>query len=268
MRIQSETKSLPSPLTPEELAEESKLLAEADLAVQRQEELLTIETAKWKDAKKKLEECLGYLKTQAAAQLEIVHSESKEKEVPCSWLYALGAGYAFLVRDDTQELVHHRKLGDQERQTDLLEVIREPTPEQLKGWVESLGLVLEPQQGLPLAAPEEPIRYYRDFVLTTAAGNERITARFKQADHRPESLDGVHSHGEPGIATGLPEQVNRAKLTYEEEPALLQAYRAALEDLLAEKAREALKSRQEPTSEPAEALKTASVPKRRKEGKG
>lgn len=255
MRVRSETKTLPSPLSPEELAEESKALAEADLAVQRQEELLLAETSKWGDAKKRLQECLGYLKTQAAAQLEIVHTETKPKDVPCSWLYALKEGYAFLVRDDTQELVHHRKLGDQERQTELLEVLREPTPEQLAGWVESLGLALEPQQGLPLAEPEAPIRYYREFVLTNAAGDERITARFKQADHRPASLDGVHSHGEPKGETGLPDQVDRSTLFYEEEPTLLQTYRAALEDLLEEKARDARRNRQEPASESTEAPK-------------
>lgn len=272
MRQQSETRSLPTPLTAEELAEESKLLAEADLAVNRQEEVLAEAVGKWKKSKKLMEECLGYLKTQAAEQLEIVHSETKAKDVPCSWLYALEIGYAFLLRDDTGELVHHRKLGEQERQKELLEVLREPTPEQLATWVESLGLVLDPQQGLPLAAPESsasstsaaadtPVFYYRDFTLTTADGDERITGRFLEADHRPESLAGIHSHGAPKLGTGLPEQLNRGALPYEDAEPTLQRYRRALEEILEAKRTEALKSRQEPEGEPE------AEPKRTRKGK-
>lgn len=267
MRAQTETRSLPTELSPEELAEESKRLATAVEEVAKQKDAIAEKTGLWREAKKKMEGFLGHLEDEMNALAEVVDSGKAEREVPCSWMYALGAGYAFLVRDDTGEMVTHRRLGDAERQTDLLEVLREPTPEQLAGWVESLGLVLDPQQGLPLAEPAPPsaedsqLFYYRDFTLTTADGDERITGRFTEADHRPASLAGVHSHGEPKAGTGLPEQINRDQLPYDDREETVQRYRQSLEDLLEAKRTEALKSRQEPEGEPA------AEPKRARKGK-
>lgn len=269
MRTQTETRTLPTELSPEDLAKESQALAIADLAVVKHEEAIAEATGAWKKRKKTLEGVLDFLKEDSARLATIVNSGIADREVACSWLYALGSGYAFLVRDDTGELVTHRKLGEQERQTELLEVLREPTPEQLAAWVESLGLVLDPQGDLPLAAPEGgPVFYYRDFTLTMEGGDERITGRFTEADHRPASLAGVHSHGEPSTAPGLPEQIDRGALEYDDRAPILQTYRQAIESLLEAKRAEALKSRTEPAREPGEDEPPAPTSRGRKGGRG
>lgn len=253
-RIQTETRSLPTELSPEDLAEESKRLATAVEEVAKQKDAIAEKTGLWRETKKKMEGYLAHLEDDMNTLATIVDSGFADREVECSWLYALKVGYAFLIRDDTKELVHHRKLGDQERQENLLEVLREPTEEQLAAWTVELGLVLDPQQDLELAAPidaewveeDEPVFYYRDFTLSTEEGDEWITARFTEADHRPASLAGVHSHGEPLTGTGLPEQINRGALVFDDRQPILQRYRQALEDLLEARRTEALRSRAEP----------------------
>lgn len=251
MRIQTESRTLPTELSAEELAKESDRLAGAVKAVEKQEEHIAAEKGIWKDKFDAMKGYLSHLKSEMNDLAAIVESGIAPREVECSWLYALGTGYAFLLRDDTGEMVYHRKLGEQERQTELLEVLREPTAEQLAGWVESLGLVLDPQGDLPLAAPEGGAPdYFRDFVLAGDHGQERITARFSEADHRPASLTGVHVHPEASASPGLPEQVDRGALIYEDEPETLATYRRALEDLLEERKAEALKSRSTGEDEP------------------
>lgn len=258
MRTQTETRSLPTELSPEDLAKESDKLAAAVKDVEKQEEHIAEQKGLWTEKKKAMEGYLSHLKGEMNELANVVDTGRADRDVPCSWLYALGTGYAFLVRDDNGELVTHRKLRDEERQVSLLEPVREPTPEQLAGWIESLGLVLDPQGDLPLAAPEAseggvPPSYYRVFVLPDGGhGQEKITARFSEADHRPSSLTGVFSHPEESDKTGLPEQVNRATLVYEEEPETVRAYRAVLESMLEEKQLEARRSRTAPEREPGE----------------
>lgn len=252
LRIQTEKRALPVELTPEELAAEAQRLAGAVEAVAEQEEKIAEAKGVWAEKKKSMEGYLAHLKETTNDLAAVVDSGTAEQDVECSWLYSLGSGYAFLVRDDTGDLVHNRKLGDAERQTDLLEVIREPTPEQLASWIETLGLVVDPQADLPLAAPDSPVYYYRDFNLTMEGGDERVTGRFTEADHRPASLSGVYSHGEPPTGTGLPEQIDRSALQYDEREPILKIYRQALEDLLAARQAEALATGREadPTGEP------------------
>ncbi len=255
MRVQTETRSLPTELSPEDLAAESQKLAAAVETVKDEESRIAVAAAKWKETKKDMEGCLSFAKRNMHELAEIVESGKADREVECSWLYALKQGYGFLVRDDTGELVHHRKLGDQERQTELLEVLREPTEEQLATWIAELGLVIDPQGDLPLAEPapppldvDWPDSYYRDFVLPGEHGQERITARFSEADHRPSSLTGVYVHGETEDALDTPDQ---ADLDYEDAGYILRNYRQALEDLLEAKKAEAQKSRGEFDESPA-----------------
>lgn len=243
MRIQTETRSLPTELSPEDLAKESDRLAAAVKEVEKQEDHIAEQKGLWTEKKKAMEGYLSHLKEEMGGLATIVETGKADRDVACSWLYALPQGYAFLVRDDTGELVHHRKLGEQERQAELLEVLREPTPEQLAAWTVELGLVLDLQGDLPLAEPDSPVYYYRDFTLTMEGRDERITGRFTEADHRPASLVGVHSHGEPSMAPGLPEQISRGALEYDDRQPILQIYRQALQDLLAAKQAEALKSK-------------------------
>lgn len=252
MRTQTENRTLPTELSPEDLAEESKKLATAVEEVAKQKDAIAEKTGLWRETKKKMEGYLGHLEGEMNALAEIVDTGIAEREVPCSWLYALPVGYAFLTRDDTAELVTHRKLREEERQTDLLEVLREPTEEQLAGWTVELGLVIDPQQGLPLAEPgaDGPVPYYRVFVLPDGGhGKERITARFSEADHRPGSLTGVHVHEETG-GTGLPEQVDRGTLLYEDGAEVIRTYRAVLESMLEEKQLEARQSRTSGVDDP------------------
>lgn len=240
MRLQTETRKLPTELSPEDLAKESQKLAAAVEEVGKQEDAIAEKTGLWRETKKKMDGYLAHLKDEMNALATIVDTGMADRDVTCSWLYALKQGYAFLVRDDNGELVTHRKLGEQERQTEILEVIREPTEEQFAAWSESLGLVPDPQGDLPLSSAGEPVYYYRDFTLTGEHGQERITARFSEADHRPASLNGVHLHEETGNRPGLPEQINRAALDYDSFSDTLRTYRQALEDLLEAKKADAV----------------------------
>lgn len=262
MRITSEKRSLPVELTAEELAVESQKLATAVEDVKAQKEHIAEKVGLWKETKKALEGKLAYLEGEMNDLAVIVDTGTAEREVECSWLYSLGSGYAFLVRDDTGDLVHHRKLGDAERQTDLLEVIREPTPEQLASWIETLGLQVDPQQGLPLE--EAPIHYYKAIPF---ADGSRLIGRFTEADHRPSSLDGVHLQTSGDVATGLPEPVNKAELDYETDSGILQDYRRELEDLLAARQAEAIATGREadPAGEPKD---EPPPPPRRKGARG
>lgn len=253
-RIQTEKRTLPTELSPEDLAKESQALAAAVETVAKQEEHIAEQKGLWTEKKKAMDGYLSHLKDEMNALATVVDTGVADREVDCSWLYALKQGYAFLVRDDNGELVHHRHLGDQERQESMLEVLREPTAEQLATWTESLGLVIDPQGDLPLEHPgdQENVRvnvtYYRVFVLNGKHGQERIIARFSEADHRPSSLTGVHI-SEQLEGPGLPEQVDRAFLEYEEDPDTLRTYRQALEDLL--EAKQAESVRQERGEQPA-----------------
>lgn len=252
MRIQTETRNLPTELSPEDLAEESKKLATAVEEVAKQKDAIAEKTGLWRETKKKMDGYLGHLEGEMNALATIVDTGVAERAVDCSWLYALQQGFAFLVRDDTGELVTHRRLRDDERQENLLEVLREPTEEQLGTWTAALGLQFDPQGDLPLADPVEgqPVAYYRVFVLPDGGhGQERITARFSEADHRPSSLTGVFSHPDTEAKTGLPEQVDRSTLSYEDEPETLHAYRAVLESMLQEKQLEARREALEETGD-------------------
>lgn len=143
MRATTTTRALTVELTPEELAKESQRLAEAVEALAKQEKDIVDAKGAWSDRKKKMEGYLAHLKDDANALAAIVDSGTMEREVACTWLYHLATGYAFLVRDDTGELVTHRQLSDPERQTDLLEVLQEPTPEQLAAWTKELELEVD-----------------------------------------------------------------------------------------------------------------------------
>lgn len=235
MRVHTETRSLPTELTPEDLAKESQALAAAVERVTEQEENIAEQKALWAEKKKGLEGYLSHLKTEMNELATIVDSGIAPRDVPCSWLYALKLGYAFMIRDDTGELVTHRRLTDAERQDDLLEVVREPKAEQVEGWTATLGLVIDPQADLPLAAPDaggDPVFYYRDFHFQGGGhGAEKVTMRFTEADHRPSSLAGVYVHPDSAPETGLPEMVDKGTYAYDTAPEAILAYRAALEEI-------------------------------------
>lgn len=141
IREQVATRNLPVKLTTEELETRSRELAEK---IQEEDGLrqdfITWE-ARMKDAKKAKESGVRLAHAEASRLAGIVESGQEHRNVTCSWLYALAAGRAFLVRDDTGELVTTRVLPDDERQEDLRESLREPTPQQLGQW---LGLPAEP----------------------------------------------------------------------------------------------------------------------------
>jgi hypothetical protein len=139
MRLQGETRELPVVLTDEEL-----LTVGADLAAAVDEAAeAEIALAAWEAGIKSSREARkGEIKRLRADQEklgETIQTGKDKRDVPCAWLYALPAGYAFLLREDTQELVTHRKLRDEERQMEIGEApYREPTPEQLAEWLANL----------------------------------------------------------------------------------------------------------------------------------
>lgn len=159
-RATTTTRALEVELTPDELAEEAQKLAAAVEAVAKQEDHIASETGLWAEKKKAMAGYLAHLKGDANALATVVDTGKMTREVSCTWLYHLASGYAFLTRDDTGELVTHRQLSDAERQTDLLEVLQEPTPTQFWTWVKELSLEVDPGLGEVIDAeyeePEEP----------------------------------------------------------------------------------------------------------------
>lgn len=191
-RVTTTTRALEVELTPDELAEEAQKLAAAVEAVAKQEDALEEAKGLWSAKKKSMEGYLAHLKGDANALAAIVDTGKTEREVACTWLYHLGSGYAFLTRDDTGDLVTHRQLSDAERQTDLLEVLQEPTPEQFDAWVKELGLEVD------LQLPLEELAFYATTKMMDPREDEpeddreeRVVLRFSGPEKSPEQLTGV-----------------------------------------------------------------------------
>lgn len=157
MRLQAETRELDVVLTEAELVQAGADLCEAVQDADSYEADMEERKAAWRATLKALKEELAHRRKVASEAAEVVRTGRDKRDVNCTWLYALAAGYAFLVRDDTQELVTHRKLKDGERQLDLTEPpYREPTPEQLEEWLRTLPFNEEPVQPEGHAAEVEP----------------------------------------------------------------------------------------------------------------
>lgn len=146
MREQAAIRNLPVKLTAEELEARSRELADAV----KDEDGKRLDFLAWdagmKEAKKDRKAQVTLAHAEASRLAGIVESGEERRNVPCSWLYHLAGARAFLVRDDTGELVTTRVLQEDERQTSLTEVLREPTPAQLALWV-----------GMPASAAEESV---------------------------------------------------------------------------------------------------------------
>jgi hypothetical protein len=154
MRLQAETRELTVTLTPEELEDRGADLAAAVRNADMEEKHLEGRKAAWREELKGLKEEVLTARADASKLAEIVRTARDKRDVPCNWLYALTAGYAFLVRDDTGEMVTHRKLKDEERQLELGEApFREPTPEQLEEWLKTLPV--NEEEALPEGHAEE-----------------------------------------------------------------------------------------------------------------
>lgn len=139
MRLQGETRELLCELTAEELEAKGRELA----AAVEEEQELRLKFAEWwagqLSVKKARKEAITQQEGVCGNLAAVLQKRQERRGVACTWLYALPAGYAFLVRDDTQALVTHRKLKDAERQMEIGEApYREPTPEQLDEWLKSL----------------------------------------------------------------------------------------------------------------------------------
>ena len=150
-RPQGETRTLLVALAPEEIEEKGRDLAHAIREEDDYREAFEGWDEDMKAAKKTKKATLEGLHRTASRLAEVVNLGREEREVECSWLYALGEGYAFLVRDDTGDMISHRKLEESERQMDLAEVLREPTPEQLGEWLKVVAF-----QGELESFPDEP----------------------------------------------------------------------------------------------------------------
>lgn len=138
-RPQGETRELTVVLTEVELVEAGTKLCEAVQDADDHESYMEERKGQWRETLKALKDALSHKRKTASELAEIVRTGKDKRDVACTWLYALAAGYAFLVRDDTQELVTHRKLRDEERQLSIGEApFREPTPEQLAEWLTTL----------------------------------------------------------------------------------------------------------------------------------
>lgn len=135
MREQSTKRELLVELTAEERAERAANLAKLVDEAAKQRLAIAEAAGAWAAKLRALKGYLSHLEADAEAVAAVVESGREEKTVACSWLFSLGAGYAFLVRDDTGALVAQRQLEEEERQADLLEVLREPTVDQLAEWL-------------------------------------------------------------------------------------------------------------------------------------
>lgn len=192
-RATTTTRALEVELTPDELAVEAQKLAAAVEAVAKQEDALEEAKGLWSAKKKSMEGYLAHLKGDANALATVVDTGKMERDVPCTWLYHLASGYAFLTRDDTGELVTHRQLSDAERQTDLLEVLQEPTPEQFWAWVKELSLEVGPAMDAGPAAA-----FYATTTMLDPREDEpeddreeRVVLRFSGPEKSPEQLTGI-----------------------------------------------------------------------------
>jgi hypothetical protein len=152
-RPAGETRTLLVELTPEQLQEAGEKLARAVAEEDELRSLLEDWLAEMKDARKARTEEIKAMHRDVAHLAQVVETGAEEREVYCSWLYALAEGYAFLVRDDTGEMLTYRQLDDEERQESLVEVLREPTPEQLGKWRASI--LIDATDEL-MAATEKP----------------------------------------------------------------------------------------------------------------
>lgn len=148
MRLQGETRELLCELTAEDLESKGRELA----AAVETEQDLRADLAEWwsgqLQAKKARKEEVTRQEGVCAELAGVLQRRQERRSVSCTWLYALAAGYAFLTRDDTGELVTHRKLRDEERQMEIGEPpFAEPTPEQLGEWLQTLPV--NEEQTLP-----------------------------------------------------------------------------------------------------------------------
>lgn len=136
MRDQGETRELTVALTDKELQDRGDDLAAAVARADDQERYLEGRKKAWRDEKRELEAELERLRKEGSALAEIVRTGKERRDVGCTWKYALSAGWAFLVRDDTGEQIQARQLKDDERQLTLGEPpYAEPTPEELEEWL-------------------------------------------------------------------------------------------------------------------------------------
>lgn len=140
MRPQETTKRLSVKLTDEEAQQKAQELAAAVSAAEKQREAIAEAKGAWAAKKKALEGYLDHLETEANTLAAVVEAGAEEREVACSWLYSLPNEAAFLVRDDTGELVQAKRIEEQPgaQQSLIEEVLREPTPEQLETWLPEL----------------------------------------------------------------------------------------------------------------------------------
>lgn len=138
MRPQETRRSLLVKLTDEEAQQRAQELAAAVSAAEKQREAIAEEKGKWAAKKKALEGYLDHLETEANTLAAVVEAGAEEREVTCSWLYSMPNQAAFLVRDDTGELVQGKRLEVEETQATIEEVLREPTPQQLEAWLPEL----------------------------------------------------------------------------------------------------------------------------------
>lgn len=138
-RKQGETRELSVVLTDIELVQAGTKLCVAVEDADYQELYIEERRAEWREALKTIKEELSHRRKIASEAAEIVRTGKEKRDVACTWKYALAAGWAFLVRDDTGEPVQSRKLKDEERQLSLGEPpFAEPTPEELEEWLKTL----------------------------------------------------------------------------------------------------------------------------------
>lgn len=154
MRLQGETRELSVTLDDADLVQAGADLCDAVQEADNYEADLEERKSDWRATLKTLKEELVHLRKVASEAAEVVRTGQAKRDVSCTWLYALGAGYAFLTRDDTGELVTHRKLKDEERQMEIGEAsFAEPTPEQLDEWLKTLPV--NEEQALPEGHAED-----------------------------------------------------------------------------------------------------------------
>jgi hypothetical protein len=130
---------LPVILTHDEVESRGRELALAVQCAVESEEGLALWLEQMKRAKKSMVADVDSRKAEAIRLADVVASGKEKRDVSCTWKYAIPAGWAFLVRNDTGERILSRKLKDEERQLTLGEPpYAEPTPDELAEWLKAL----------------------------------------------------------------------------------------------------------------------------------
>lgn len=142
-------RQLPCPITETEVDTKSAELARATIDERAYEIAIDKINEDHKAEKKRLEQNLAEMAGVRIKLAQELTTGEVERDIECEWRFNVFDGTAILVRTDTGEAVELRDITAEERQMQLGEAVKAPTPEQLSQWKKQLakrGVTIEPQE--------------------------------------------------------------------------------------------------------------------------